>query len=112
MSLHTTIRQRAEALELKMSRGYVMSRKQVERKGYTYLGSIATAADEWYYTARACKRMGKPVSGDEFAHVKCFAMFKSCYQDNCLHEDGKSIRPCLPVFYRGKQPEEGENSVG
>jgi len=45
----------------------------------------------------------QPVSDEEFTGVRYFAMFKDCYQDNCILDNGKFVRPCLPVFYRGKQ---------
>jgi len=98
----SVIRERTETLEIKMSQGNVLPKRLVIEKGYTYLGSLGTAAAEGYYTARSCRNMKKPVTDEEFSLIKFYAMFKSCNQNNCILDNGKFVRPCLPVFYRGK----------
>jgi len=97
------IRKRTEALELRLSNGYVLPKRLVLKNGFMYIGSLGTAANDGYYTAMSCKNMSKPVTPDEFAHITHYAMFKVCYQDNCLWDNGKNVRPCLPVFYRGRK---------
>lgn len=96
------IRKRTEALELRLSNGYVLPKRLVLKNGFMYIGSLGTAANDGYYTARSCKNMNQPVTPDEFSHITHYAMFKDCYEENCILDNGKFFRPCLPVFYRNK----------
>ncbi|MBQ7302661.1 MAG: hypothetical protein IJW89_03670 [Clostridia bacterium] len=105
MSLNSIIRARTEAKELRLSREFVLAREEFEALGAEYLGSLGTAAQKGYFTARECERKGQPATDEEFASISHFAMFKDCLQENCLHRNGKSVRPCLPVFFRGEEKE-------
>lgn len=103
MSLETLIRHRTERKELRLSGELVMTRTAWEQRGGVYRGSLGPAAKAGWYTVRECARMGVPVTETEFNNCKDFAMFKDCYTDYCLEENGKRVRPCLPVFYREKE---------
>lgn len=100
MKVDTLIKHRTEAKILRMSEPLVMSRASWIERGGIYHGSISEAAKQNYFTAWKCERLKQPVTADEFANVKDFAMFKGCYMENIL-PDG--TRPCIPVFYREVQ---------
>lgn len=106
MSVETIIRHRTQEKEIRLSGDLVMSKTTWEQCGGTYRGSLGTAARNSYYTVRSCELMKQPVSAEEFAACKDFAMFKDCYQEYCIKENGKDVRPCLPVFYREKSDKE------
>lgn len=103
MSLETLIRHRTEKKELRLSGDLVMTRTAWEQRGGTYHGSLGPAAKAGWFTVRECERMGAPVTETELKNCKDFAMFKDCYTDYCLEENGKRVRPCLPVFFREKE---------
>ncbi len=105
MSLETLIRHRTQKREIRLSGDLVMSKAAWERRGGTYRGSLGKAAKSGWFTVRSCECMGKPVSEEEFKSCKDFAMFKDCYQEYCIGENGKDVRPCLPVFFREKDNE-------
>lgn len=94
------IRERTEAKELRMASGLVMTKEQWLARGATYRGSLGTAARGGYYTPRVCEKMGQAVSEEEMSACQDFAMFKTCYTEHCIIVDGKSRKPCLPVFFR------------
>ncbi|MDE6442777.1 MAG: hypothetical protein K2L12_08525 [Clostridia bacterium] len=102
MSVRTIIRHRTQEKEIRLSGALAMSKKAWEQRGENYRGSLGTAAKSGWYTIRSCKLMKQPVSAEEFAACKDFAMFKDCYQEYCIIENRKNVRPCLPVFYRDK----------
>lgn len=102
MRVETLIRHRTEKKEIRFSGDLAMSRTAWERRGGIYHGSLGTAAKSGWYTVRSCELMKQPVSAEEFAACKDFAMFKDCYIEYCIEENGKNVRPCLPVFYRIK----------
>lgn len=102
MRVETLIRHRAQEKEIRLSGALAMSKNAWEQRGGIYLGSLGTAAKSGWYTVRSCELMGKPVSEEEFKSCKNFAMFKDCYQEYCIIENGKDVRPCLPVFFREK----------
>lgn len=101
MSLRTIIKDRTQKKELRLSGSLVMSRTAWEQRGGIYHGSIGTAAKSGWYTVRGCQLLSKPVTETEFNKCKDFAMFKDCFQEYCIAEGGKNVRPCLPVFFRG-----------
>lgn len=101
MSLETLIRHRTEKKEIRLSGKLAMTKTAWEQRGGIYHGSLGTAAKSGWYTVRVCERKGVPVTEEEFKNCKDFAMFKDCYTEYCLKENGKQFRPCLPVFYRG-----------
>ena len=86
-----------------MAADYVKTRDEYEAQGAKYIGSLGMAAKAGYYTPAACERLGCPVSEQELESIKHFAMYASCYTDQCIERDGRSYRPCLPVFYREAQ---------
>lgn len=100
MTVETKIRHRTEAKILRMSEPLVMNKAAWLEKGGTYRGSITEAAKQSSFTAWKCERLKQPVTADEFASAKDFAMFKGCYMENAL-PDG--TRPCVPVFHREVQ---------
>ena len=100
MKVETLIKHRTENKILRMSEPLVMSRKEWLEKGGVYRGSLSEAAKQNYFTAWKCERLGQPVTADELAAAKDFAMFKGCYMENIL-PDG--TRPCIPVFHREVQ---------
>lgn len=100
MRVETTIRHRTEAKVLRMSEPFVMSKKEWLEKGGVYRGAISAAAKENYFTAWKCEQLKQPVTADELAQAKDFAMFRGCYMEHIL-SDG--TRPCIPVFYREVQ---------
>lgn len=100
MKAETTIRHRTEAKILRMSEPLILNKASWLKKGGIYRGSISEAAKQNYFTAWKCERLKQPVTADEFASAKDFAMFKGCYMENIL-PDG--TRPCIPVFYRQVQ---------
>lgn len=100
MKVETVIRHRTEAKILRMSEPLVMSRTSWIERGGIYHGSITEAAKQNYFTAWKCERLKQPITAEELAAAKDFAMFKGCYMENIL-PDG--TRPCIPVFYREVQ---------
>lgn len=105
MSIDTIIKHRTEKKEIRMSGELVMTKEEWLNRGGTYRGSIGTAARAGYYTVHSCELMKQPVTAEELANCKDFAMYKGCYMENCL-KGGK--RPCLPVFFREKEPDKKE----
>lgn len=100
MKVDTLIKHRTEDKILRMSEPLVMSRTVWLERGGVYRGTISEAAKQNYFTAWKCERLGQPVTADELANAKDFAMFKGCYMENCLPD---RTRPCIPVFYREVQ---------
>lgn len=97
MTVETKIRHRTEAKILRMSEPLVMSKAEWVSIGGIYRGCISEAAKLNYFTAWKCEQMKQPITADELANAKDFAMFKGCYMEDIL-PDG--TRPCVPVFYR------------
>lgn len=98
------VRERTEDKEIMLSGKLVMTKEAWEQRGGTYHGWLGQAARDEYFTVRECERMGLPVREAEFRSCKDFAMFGTCYADNCIDiGNGKKVRPCLPVFYRNKK---------
>ncbi|MBP1578097.1 MAG: hypothetical protein J6C75_06410 [Oscillospiraceae bacterium] len=95
------IRQLTEAKELRMSQPYVLTKEEFTAKGCTCVGTLGSAARSGFLTARACEKIGQPVTAEERDNISHFAIFANCYQANCIRlADGTAVRPCLPVFYR------------
>lgn len=94
------IRDKLEAKELRMAGNLVMTQTEWQARGAIYRGSVSQAKQEGYFTARFCEKIGKPVSEEEFKNANNFAMMKGCYMHYCLIRKGKSVRPCIPVFFR------------
>lgn len=103
MRVETLIRHRTQAKEIRLSGNLCMSRTAWEQRGGIYRGSLGTAAKSGWYTVRSCELMQQPVTAEEFAACKNFAMYKDCYDEYCIKENSKKVRPCLPVFYREKE---------
>ncbi len=100
MKVETLIAYRLEAKILRMSEPLVLSRAEWFEKGGIYRGPLSVAAKKHFYSAWKCEKIGQPVSQEEFAAAKDFAMFKVCYMENLLPD---CTRPCIPVFYRESQ---------
>lgn len=96
-------RRRTEEKELRMSGDMVGSRAELEARGMTFVGSLGMAARQGWKSARACEKAGRPVTPDELRAAAYFAMMADCYADHCLERDGKRMRPCIPVFFRGDE---------
>ena len=97
------IRQLTEAKEFRMSQPYVMTKDEYIAKGCICVGTLTLAAANGYYTARACEKMGQPVTAKEWENITHFAIFINCHISNCFRcDDGTVERPCLPVFYRNQ----------
>lgn len=94
------VRERTEAKELKMSQPLVMTREEWLERGGVYHGTLGEASNNDYYTARVCENLQQAVTDEEMKLCKDFAMFQTCYADNCLGAKPNRKRPCLPVFYR------------
>ena len=103
MSLEKIINERRQKKELRLSGELVLTKTVWEQRGGVYRGSLGTAAKAGWFTVRECERMGAPVTETELKNCKDFAMFKDCDTDYCIEENGKRVRPCLPVFYREKE---------
>lgn len=93
MRVETLIRHRTQEKEIRLS-GELVMRKP--------LGNSAAG----FITARLERLQ---ITEQEFKNCKDFAMFQDCYMEHCLKENGKQVRPCLPVFYRGIMANEDEN---
>ena len=98
----TSIRRLESEKELRLAAGYVKTRDEYEAQGAMFMGTLGMAEKFGYLTPADCERLGCPVSEQEFANIKNFAMFVTCYKDQCIERDGQIYRPCLPVFYRGE----------
>ena len=110
MSAETVIRFRQEKKEIRLSGDLCMTKDEWLATGATYHGTVGKAAQDGWYTVRACEKMGQPVSDEEFAKCKDFAMLM-CYTANMIYDKHFVQRcPCLPVFYRGQQHTRGGNS--
>lgn len=103
MRYSALIRRRTEAKELRMSGNLVLSRQDWLARGGVYRGSLGEAAKIGYYTVRVCEKLGQPVTAEEMQTVENFAEFKTCYSDFCIEQNGKKVRPNLPVFFRVKK---------
>jgi hypothetical protein len=58
------------------------------------MGSLRKAAQEGYFTPRACAQMGWPASPEELSQATHFTRMVNCYSDLCIpDEDGKRV--CL-----------------
>lgn len=101
MRVETLIMHRTREKEIRLSGDLVMSKAAWERRGGIYHGCVSDAAKSGWYTVRRCELMKQPVSADELAACNDFAMYMM--SDECIKENGKSVRPCLPVFYRVKE---------
>lgn len=97
-----TIRRRTAEKELRLAEGYVLTKEEYEAQGAAYMGSLGQAAKAGYFTPAGCERLNAPVTSDELSNIKYFAMFADCYQDQTIKRDGRSRRPCLPVFPRNR----------
>lgn len=96
----TSIKRKTTEKELRLAAGHIKTRDEYEAQGARYMGTIGIAAKAGYHTPAGCERLGYPVSDQEFENVEYFAMYVTCYQDQCIKRHGHSYRPCLPVFYR------------
>ena len=106
MSVETIIRHRTCAKEIRLSGELVMTKADWLARGGVYHGTLRAAASEGYYTVRSCEKIGQPVTADEFANCKDFAMFQGCYTENAIYDKNFILQcPCLPVFYRGEGKE-------
>ena len=100
-SLEKILRERTAAKDIRMSGELVLSKVEWMARGGFYCGSIGRAAKSGLFTVRECERIGKPVTEEEFAACRHFAMVMNCETNLCLIRDGNRVRPCVPVFYRG-----------
>ena len=100
-SVETIIRDRTVAKDIKMSGELVLSKDEWLARGGFYCGTIGRAAKFGLFTVRQCEKIGKPVTPEEFSACRHFAMIKDCDTKDCLERNGKRVRPCVPVFYRG-----------
>lgn len=96
-----SVRRRTEEKELRMAGNMVGSRAELEKRGMTFVGALSMAAKQGWKSARACEKAGRPVTPDELQAADHCAMMANCYADLCLERDGRRVRPCIPVFYRG-----------
>ena len=101
-SLERIISDRTVAKDLKMSGDLVFSKDEWLARGGIYCGTVGTAARSGYFTVRQCEKMGKSVMLEEFAGCRYFAMLMNGDRRYCLKRGDKYVRPCVPVFYRGK----------
>lgn len=98
-----TIAQKTADLDIKMSGTLVMTSEEWTERGGVNHGAVGQAARAGWYTARECKKLGQPVTDEEFAKAQDFAMVVGGDLATCLIRNGKYKRPCVPVFYRRKE---------
>ena len=97
MTVDTLIERRTEDKILRMSEPLVMSKEEWLERGGVYHGTLSDATRSNYYSAWRCSLLKQPVTPDELANAKDFAMFKGCHMKHIL--PGRK-KPCIPVFYR------------
>lgn len=98
-----SVRRRTEEKEIRMAGDMVGSRAELEARGMTFIGALSMAAKQGWKSTRACEKAGRPVTPDELQAADHFAMMADCYTDLCLEREGKRVRPCIPVFFRGNE---------
>lgn len=99
MSKDTIIRDRTIAKELRLAGDCVLSAEEVKAHGHSLVGSLGEADREGYLTIRQMENKGCGPTPSEIAACTTYAMMKMCPVDFCIRdEDGKRVRPCIPVF--------------
>lgn len=98
--MRKSIRRNTAEKELRLAQGHVFTRREYEARGAQYMGTVGEAAKLGYYTPAGCNRLNKPVTEAELEDVRYCAMYKDCFVDQTILEDGRRKRPCLPVFKR------------